>query len=169
MTPLFWLSDQAWARHLPRGKPGKPHVDDRRVISGILHVLKTGCRWRDVPPEYGPATTVYNRYNRWSQRGLWRRLSAQARWARIASSSRKARRPIGTSRPRSARARLPLRLSPFPPCGALRPQRRYPLLRRNGHPALSLRAFDRSAARDAKPAEDIPCSKELRRSLPARP
>ena len=44
---------------------------DRRVISGILHVLKTGCRWRDVPPEYGPATTIYNRYNRWSQRGLW--------------------------------------------------------------------------------------------------
>ena len=77
MTRLFWLSDQAWAaidRHLPRGKPGKPRVDDRRVISGILHVLKTGCRWRDVPPEYGPATTVYNRYNRWSQRGLWQRL-----------------------------------------------------------------------------------------------
>ena len=77
MTRLFWLSDEAWAAidpHLPRGKPGKPRVDDRRVISGILHVLKTGCRWRDVPPEYGPATTIYNRYNRWSQRGLWQRL-----------------------------------------------------------------------------------------------
>ena len=59
---------------LPRGLPGKPRVDDRRVISGILHVLKVGCRWRDVPPEYGPATTVYNRYNRWSRRGLWQRL-----------------------------------------------------------------------------------------------
>ncbi len=47
-----------------RGKPGKPRVDDRRIISGILHVLKTGCRWRDVPAEYGPATTIYNRYNR---------------------------------------------------------------------------------------------------------
>ena len=73
MTRLFWLSDEAWAAidpHLPRGKPGKPRVDDRRVISGILHVLKTGCRWRDVPPEYGPATTIYNRYNRWSQRAL---------------------------------------------------------------------------------------------------
>jgi transposase len=55
---LFWLSDDAWALlepHLPHGKPGKPRVDDRRVISGILHVLKVGCRWRDVPPEYGPA------------------------------------------------------------------------------------------------------------------
>ena len=69
MTRLFWLSDEAWAAidpHLPRGKPGKPRVDDRRVISGILHVLKTGCRWRDVPPEYGPATTMN-----------WRRLATR--------------------------------------------------------------------------------------------
>ena len=42
---LFWLSDEAWSAlspHLPRGRPGKPRVDDRTVISGILHVLKTG-------------------------------------------------------------------------------------------------------------------------------
>ena len=77
MARLFWLSDEAWAKidpHLPHGKPGKPRVDDRRVLSGILHVLKTGCRWRDVPDEYGPATTVYNRYNRWSRRGVWQRM-----------------------------------------------------------------------------------------------
>src|SRR5271155_5191536 len=77
MTQLFWLSNEAWVAidpHLPRGKPGKPRVDDRRIISGILHVLKTGCRWRDVPPEYGPSTTIYNRFNRWSRRGLWQRL-----------------------------------------------------------------------------------------------
>ena len=80
MTHLFWLSDEAWAAlepHLPRGKPGKPRVDDRRVISGILHVLKTGCRWRDCPSEYGPPTTIYNRYNRWSSRGIWQRLFAK--------------------------------------------------------------------------------------------
>jgi transposase len=74
---LFWLSDEAWKTlepHLPHGKPGKPRVDDRTVISGILHVLKTGCRWRDVPPAYGPPTTIYNRYNRWSQRRIWRRI-----------------------------------------------------------------------------------------------
>jgi transposase len=44
---LFCLSNEAWAAidpHLPRGKPGKPRVDDRRVIRGILHVLKIGCR-----------------------------------------------------------------------------------------------------------------------------
>ena len=80
MADLFWLSDEAWEAldpHLPHGKPGKPRVDDRRVISGILFVLKTGCRWRDVPPEYGPATTVYNRYNRWSQRGIWQKAFAR--------------------------------------------------------------------------------------------
>jgi transposase len=60
--------------HLPHGKPRKPRVDDRTVISGILHVLKTGCRWRDVPPAYGPPTTIYNRYNRWSQRRIWQRM-----------------------------------------------------------------------------------------------
>lgn len=77
MARLFWLSDEAWTLidpHLPRGRPGKPRVDDRRVISGILHVLKTGCRWRDVPAAYGAPGTIYNRFNRWSRRGLWQRL-----------------------------------------------------------------------------------------------
>lgn len=45
MARLFWLSDEAWAKtdpHLPHGRPGKPKVDNRRVLSGILHVLKVG-------------------------------------------------------------------------------------------------------------------------------
>ena len=74
---LFWLSDEAWKTlepHLPHGKPGKPRVDDRTVISGILHGLKTGCRWRDVPPAFGPPTTISNRSNRWSQRRIWQRI-----------------------------------------------------------------------------------------------
>jgi transposase len=77
MSDLYWLSDEAWATiepHLPHGRPGAPRVDDRRVISGILHVLKSGCRWRDAPPEFGPRTTLYNRYNRWARQGVWRRL-----------------------------------------------------------------------------------------------
>ncbi|MET3414914.1 IS5 family transposase [Methylobacterium sp. 1030] len=80
MARLFWLSDETWGRiepHLPHGQPGKPRVDDRRVISGILHVLKVGCRWQDTPSAYGPHTTVYNRYNRWSQHGIWQRLFAK--------------------------------------------------------------------------------------------
>jgi len=45
-----------------------------RVISGILHVLKSGTRWCDCPPEYGPPTTIYNRFNRWRKAGVWDRL-----------------------------------------------------------------------------------------------
>ena len=74
---LFWLSDGQWARiepHLPTDVRGKPRVDDRRVISGILHVLKIGCRWVDLPPEYGPSTTIYNRFVRWAERGVWEEL-----------------------------------------------------------------------------------------------
>ena len=76
---LFWLSDEAWAGiepHLPKNQPGARRVDDRRVISGIIHVLKVGCRWCDCPADYGPSTTIYNRFNRWSQRGFWLQLLA---------------------------------------------------------------------------------------------
>jgi transposase len=61
-------------RHLPTDVRGVERVDDRRVISGIVHVLKTGCRWCDCPPEYGPPTTVYNRFVRWARRGIWENL-----------------------------------------------------------------------------------------------
>jgi len=74
---LFWLSDEQWAKiepFLPTDIRGKDRVDDRRVISGILHVLKSGCRWCDCPPEYGPPTTIYNRFVRWAKRGVWERL-----------------------------------------------------------------------------------------------
>lgn len=76
---LFWLSDEAWAviePHLPKNQPGARRVDDRRVISGIVHVLKVGCRWCDCPADYGPSTTIYNRFNRWSRRGFWLQLLA---------------------------------------------------------------------------------------------
>ncbi|WP_428542693.1 transposase [Rhodopila sp.] len=46
-------------------------------ISGILHVLKFGCRWRDCPAVYGPHTTIYNRFNRWSKSGIWQRILQQ--------------------------------------------------------------------------------------------
>src|SRR5665213_1750632 len=74
---LFWLNDEQWQRiepHLPTDVRGKDRVDDRRVISGILHVLKIGCRWCDCPPEYGPSTTIYNRFVRWAERGVWEKL-----------------------------------------------------------------------------------------------
>ena len=74
---LFWLNDEQWRRiepHLPTDVRGKDRVDDRRVISGILHVLKSGCRWCDCPPQYGPPTTIYNRFVRWARRGIWESL-----------------------------------------------------------------------------------------------
>ncbi|WP_247497351.1 IS5 family transposase [Bradyrhizobium sp. 149] len=71
---VYWLSDVEWRRIeplLPRGRKGAHRVDDRRVISGIIHMLKSGSRWRDCPEVYGPYTTVYNRFNRWSRQGIW--------------------------------------------------------------------------------------------------
>lgn len=79
MADLFWLTDEQWAAIdplMPRNRPGARRVDDRRVISGIVHVLKSGCRWQDCPTSYGPPTTIYNRFHRWSGRGLWQNLLA---------------------------------------------------------------------------------------------
>jgi transposase len=73
----FWLSDEAWSLiepMLPSNQPGARRVDDRRVLSGIFHVLQSGCRWRDCPREYGPRTTIYNRFNRWSRRRIWQAM-----------------------------------------------------------------------------------------------
>ena len=70
----FWLSERQFARLeplLPTDTRGKPRVDDRRVISGIVHVLKSGCRWADAPPVYGPRKTLYNRFVRWAAKGVW--------------------------------------------------------------------------------------------------
>jgi transposase len=79
-TSLFWLSDEQWERiepHLPTDVRGVARVDDRRVISGIVHVLKSGCHWCDCPPEYGRSTTIYNRFVRWARRGIWEDLFRQ--------------------------------------------------------------------------------------------
>lgn len=77
MAHEFWLDDRQWQAiepHLPRGRRGARRVDDRRVISGIVHVLRTGCRWRDCPLVFGPSTTIYNRFRRWSLQGIWQNL-----------------------------------------------------------------------------------------------
>jgi transposase len=77
MAKEFWFSDEQWAviaPLLPKNQPGARRVDDRRVLSGIVQVLRSGCRWQDCPAVYGPATTIYNRFHRWSRRGLWQRM-----------------------------------------------------------------------------------------------
>jgi transposase len=70
----FWLTDEQFSRLaplLPTDTRGKPRVDDRRVISGIVHVLKSGGRWVDAPEAYGPRKTLYNRFVRWADKGVW--------------------------------------------------------------------------------------------------
>ncbi len=78
MKQLFWLNDETWEKVeplLPSGGRGAPRADDRRIISGILHMLHAGGRWRDWPAnQYGPYATVCNRYARWRKQGIWPRI-----------------------------------------------------------------------------------------------
>ena len=76
MADPFCLSDAQWARLeplLPQDVRGVPRVVARRVISGIIHVLRSGCRWSDAPPSYGPRKTLCNRLVRWTGHSIWRR------------------------------------------------------------------------------------------------
>jgi transposase len=73
------LSESEWARLqplLPPRKPGRPRQDDRRILNGILWKLATGVPWRDLPERYGPWQTVYTRFRRWTQAGVWAQLFA---------------------------------------------------------------------------------------------
>jgi transposase len=74
MSDFFWFSDAQWARIeplLPTDVRGMKRVDDRRVLSGIVHALKCGGRWADCADVYGPKKTLYNRFVRWAERGVW--------------------------------------------------------------------------------------------------
>ncbi len=73
MSDLFWLTDEQMARLQPffPKSHGRPRVDDRRVLSGIIFINRNGLRWRDAPREYGPAKTLYNRWKRWSDKGVF--------------------------------------------------------------------------------------------------
>ena len=76
MSDLYWLTDEQMARlepYFPKSH-GKPRVDDRRVLSGIIFVNRNGLRWRDAPKDYGPHKTMYNRWKRWGQMGVFTRM-----------------------------------------------------------------------------------------------
>ena len=76
MTDILLLSDDQMARISPFFplSHGVPRVDDRRVVSGIIFVIRNGLRWRDVPVSYGPHKTIYNRFFRWSEMGVFGRI-----------------------------------------------------------------------------------------------
>lgn len=78
MSDLFLLSEHQMARIEPPFPlaHGVPRVDDRRVVSGIVYVIKHGLQWKDAPKDYGPHKTLYNRFIRWSRLGVFDRIFA---------------------------------------------------------------------------------------------
>ena len=80
MSELFWLTDEQMGKLAPffPKSYGKPRVDDRRVLSGIIfsNRNRNGLRWRDAPREYGPHKTLYSRWKRWSEKGIFARMMA---------------------------------------------------------------------------------------------
>ena len=78
MTDLIWLSEAQMRRIKPYFplSHGVPRVDDRKVISGIIFVIRNGLRWRDAPVDYGPHKTIYNRFVRWSRLGVFSKIFA---------------------------------------------------------------------------------------------
>ncbi len=76
MSHLFWLDQERLNRikHMFPKPRGVARADDLKVISGIIHVIRNGLRWRDAPSDYGPHKTLYNRWARWSQMGVFARI-----------------------------------------------------------------------------------------------
>ena len=76
MSNLYWLSEDQMGRlrsYFPMSR-GRARVDDRRVLSGIIFINRNGLRWCDAPKEYGPHKTLYNRWKRWSDMGVFVRI-----------------------------------------------------------------------------------------------
>jgi putative transposase len=89
MSKVFMLTRTQVARIKPYFplSHGVERVDDRRVISGIMYVIRNGLQWKDAPAAYGPHKTLYNRFVRWSRMGVFNRIFAEL-----------AKRPDGTER-----------------------------------------------------------------------
>jgi len=76
----LWLLSEAQMRRIEPYFPlshGIPRVDDRRIVSGIIFVIRNGLRWRDAPASYGPHKTIYSRFIRWSRLGVFNRIFAE--------------------------------------------------------------------------------------------
>jgi len=76
MSDLYWLSDAQMTKLEPffPKSHGKPRVYDKRVLSGIIFINRNGLRWRDAPKAYGPHKTLYSRWKRWSEKGIFARM-----------------------------------------------------------------------------------------------
>lgn len=94
------LTDSQWQKvdrilESQRGA-GRPGKDNRRFVEAVLWWRRTGVPWRDLPSEFGPWQTVFNRFDRWSKKGLWARLfeglraSPDNEWQSIDSTTNRA-------------------------------------------------------------------------------
>ena len=117
------LTDAQWAsvELLLPGKPGdvgRPAIDNRRSLEGMLWVLRTGAQWRDLPPEFGKWGTVYQRFRRWTAAGIFQRLfestkghldmrSVQVDGTYVKAHQHSAGAPKGVARPTSPGRRRP--------------------------------------------------------------
>jgi transposase len=73
------LTDQQWKIIEPllpkrKSKVGRPPIDSRQVLNGIIYILKTGCAWADLPRKYGSPTTCWRRLRDWQKLGIWDRI-----------------------------------------------------------------------------------------------
>ena len=72
------LTDEQWSFLKgfmpPSPKRGRPRLDDRKVLNGILYVLTTGCRWADMPRQYGHPTTAWRRLKKLQEEGIWQKI-----------------------------------------------------------------------------------------------
>jgi len=79
--PKSFLSEEQWQRIaplLPQDKSrGRPWADNRRVLEGILWILRSGARWRDLPTEYPSASTCWRRLRQWEQQEVWLKIWRQ--------------------------------------------------------------------------------------------
>lgn len=75
MANRYEISDEAWGLvadlFIERRTRGRPRIDDRRMLDGVLWILRSGAAWRDMPEEFGPWSTVYQRFRDWRNRGTF--------------------------------------------------------------------------------------------------
>lgn len=76
--PTYQLTEAQWAFIVPLlpnpARTGRPRADDRKTVEGILFVLRSGCRWRDMPQQFGSPVTVCRRLKQWGALGIWDRI-----------------------------------------------------------------------------------------------
>lgn len=104
LSDLYWLTDEQMARlkpYFPKSH-GRPRVDDRRALSGIIFVNRNGLRWRDAPRDYRPHKTLYNRWKLWAEKGVFTRMmeglsaSAERKTVMIDATHLKAHRTVSS-------------------------------------------------------------------------